>query len=1172
MTLFDDTAGRDPGASDGEIDRALELRRQGRMRDALTCLLAVLETDDANPRARLELAAVLEASGRGSQARTVLAQLARGGDSNPRTWHRLAALLAADGRTAAATACLRRALALDPAATDAHLALAALLARQGDPTAAADCYRTLLSLAPLPAAHVGLGDALTTLGRWDEAANEYGRALAQDEDNAAARLGRARLGLLGGDLPAAWRDWEARWRAAGTERPAMPGARWDGGDCAGSTILLFAEYFLADTIQFLRFVPEVAARGARVVLAVQPQLLPLLDGMAGVERVLPMGQPVPDGLAFDLNASLLELPALLGTTLDTLPADLPYVAPPEGRHRPVQAPQSALLKVGLAWIGEHRDLQVPFADLMPLLSLPGAAFYSLQTGPRAQDTAALAHPALIRDLGPTIADFADLAARVAEMDLVIAPDSLAAHLAAALGRPTWMLLTASADPRWMAGRDDTPWYPGMRLFRQHRADDWIEPVTRVVVALERRLAALRDHRAAAALAASGPVAAQRALLAGHLAAGDLLVDYGPGDGGFTLDAAAHPSGEVRVLAIEPHRPEAEMLADAVAISGAEDLVEVVAAAAGESSGHAVVSARPRRGGRRVFPLPDWVPAPVPVAALDVLLADRPHLAECRLVVRLGEAGGEEEALRGLWEGLTLLRVAALVFEHRDGGGAAALLEESGYGLWCFPGALAAGPLVPFDGQPGIVLALAPEIEPAPSYGESGDGRSPAALQRAADEAARLAAAGAAAQRADDTNEASQLYTRALALDPANFDANANLAVLLRRFGRLDASAVCSQRALAVRGMPAVWANLGNALRDLGRFAEAEATLLHAAEAAPDDPDLLYNLALLDRARGRGREACALLERSLALKADPARQWDLGMALLKTGDFAAGFARAGHRRRPAPAPSAGAVWDGGDCAARPIQVRDEADAIDTIMLARFLPQLARRGALATVECQPDLARLLATLPGVEGVVRRGEVLPACELQVALPDLPHLLGVTAATLPRDVPYLHLPEGLAPVSPLADPRLRVGLAWSGRPAERCCPLTRLLALAAVPDVALVSLQRGPRAADLGASGGRALVEDLTPGCADLADVAARIAGLDLMVGGDTVETHLAAAMGKPVWALLPLSADWRWPDGAETTPWYPTVRLFAQSPDGSWDRALARMADTLAALAAAKAQRRP
>jgi ADP-heptose:LPS heptosyltransferase len=168
---------------------------------------------------------------------------------------------------------------------------------------------------------------------------------------------------------------------------------------------------------------------------------------------------------------------------------------------------------------------------------------------------------------------------------------------------------------------------------------------------------------------------------------------------------------------------------------------------------------------------------------------------------------------------------------------------------------------------------------------------------------------------------------------------------------------------------------------------------------------------------------------------------------------------------------------------------------------------------------------------------------------------------------VPYLHLPDDMEIRSFPAEARLRVGLAWAGRDTTAPVPLRQLLRLAAQPGARLISLQRGPRAADLEATGALAFMDNAGAGCRDLADVAGVISGLDLVVATDSVEAHIAGAMGKPVWVLLPLGNDWRWVDSRDDSVWYPTMRVFRQAQDGSWDRAIARIADGLAAMAAGK-----
>ena len=1139
----------DPTADDATLDalvlRASTARGDGRPRQALEILLGVLEADPDHAGGRLELALALEDFGRTGEARAALSLLARSGSDSAEVWARLGDRLRDEGRLAAALPCLRRALTLDPT-PHRRLELAALLAARGDFKASVDRSREALAAGPDAAGFAGLAEALSALGRFDEAAEAADRAISLAPDLAAARLARHNLALRRGDFAAAWQDADARW--GDHPPPQMPGQPWDGGPCPGQTLLLFAEGWLDDTMQALRFVaPAAQASGAELVLAVPPPLLALLADFPACARVVGLGETLADDLRVDVHAALLDLPRLLDLAEPPPPPRL--TARPD-HHRPVAAPPAALLKVGLAWAGERRPQQLPFPHLMPLLARPEAACFSLQTGPRAQDAVALAHPCLITDLAPTIGDFADLAARIAEMDLVIAADSLAGHLGALLGKEVWLLLAADSDPRWMAERSDSPWYPGMRLFRQPQPGDWQGAVALAAQALDRRLAQLRHRRDLATARQARTATVERTLLSAHLGPGDLLLDVGSDDGAVSLAAAGLGA---RVLAVEAQPAKAAALA-----ASGHSAIEVIACAAGDRPGPALVANKPWRHGRRVFALPEWRSGGVAMRPLDHLLAERPELDDLRLVVRIGARGAEGEVLAGLEQSLAAARPAIIVFSHRPGESCAARLREASFRLFRLPGDCGVGAPLDFaDGIAGPVLALAAGIEPAACYGDA-----TAANARA--EANDLAAQAGDRQREGDFAESARLCAQALAADPTNPEANANLGVTLRRAGAVDAAIAFHRRALAGSDAPALWSNLGNALREAGRLTEAEAAFNTALAGDPDHPDFLYNLALVARDRGHAHGALALLVRSLALKPEAGRRHDLALTLLKSGGIGPGFAELVHRRRPTYSlPSAAPAWAGEDQPGATVLVRDEGDAIDTLTLIRFLPLLARRGLLVTLECDAELTALLSQLPGLEAVVARGEPLPECDFQAALPDLPHLLGIGESPLPP-MPRLAPPE--APSIPRAPGIVRVGLAWSGRPDDRFCPLDALLPLAESPGLALISLQRGPAAAELAACGAGAYITDAGSACDDLAEMATVIAGLDVVVGGDTAELILAAAMGKPAWVVLPGAGGWIWPEGRETTPWFPTMRRFAQEPEGGWSEPIGRLGEALAALAAA------
>ena len=334
------------------------------------------------------------------------------------------------------------------------------------------------------------GYALTLLHRFDEAFAAYDRAKQIDPDNAQATWDVALLNLLLGNFAAGWPGREARFRLPSlpVSYPTFAQPLWLGeGDIAGRTILLYADEGLGDTIQFVRYVPLVAARGARVVLAVEEAARPLLARMPGVAQCLAKSTSLPP---FDTYCPISSLPLAFATTLDTIPDGANYLPSPSADR--VQAWARRLgahdrLRVGLVWSGNPRHMNdrkrsIPLKRFEPILDID-ATFVSLQKDPRPDDKATLAGTAIL-DPTADLTDFVETAALISCLDLVITVDTSVAHLAAALGRPTWILLPFTPDYRWLLDRDDSPWYPTVRLFRQSEAGDYASVVTRVRTAFE----------------------------------------------------------------------------------------------------------------------------------------------------------------------------------------------------------------------------------------------------------------------------------------------------------------------------------------------------------------------------------------------------------------------------------------------------------------------------------------------------------------------------------------------------------------------------------------------------------------------------------------------------------------------------------------------------------------
>lgn len=333
-------------------------------------------------------------------------------------------------------------------------------------------------------AHTNRGTNLEHLGRFAEALASYDRAVSLQTDNSEAHFNGAMCRLLLGDFDAGWKQHEWRWQAEhlrGKKRNFHP-SQWSGGDIAGRTILLHAEQGFGDTIQFCRYATLVAALGAAVILEVQQPLQKLMGNLAGPSQIVGRGSHLPD---FDVHCPLLSLPSVFATGVSSIPAQTPYLrASPEAaaswnkRLEPGQRP-----RIGLAWSGSpthgnDQNRSIHLSDLAPLLHLD-ATFVSLQKELRVPDQTTLKDYKQVIRLEDSIVDFHDTAAIVSSLDLVISVDTSAAHLAGALGKPVWVLLPASPDWRWMLGRDDSPWYPTARLFRQERAGDWDSVIERV---------------------------------------------------------------------------------------------------------------------------------------------------------------------------------------------------------------------------------------------------------------------------------------------------------------------------------------------------------------------------------------------------------------------------------------------------------------------------------------------------------------------------------------------------------------------------------------------------------------------------------------------------------------------------------------------------------------------
>ncbi len=454
--------------------------------------LATSRPFDASSRANLALAFLR--TGDIASAITAADEAIDVDHNNGDAWFVRGTALAQTKRGAEAVVALKQAVARNPEHAEAHLNLGNTLLDRDDLEAAETHLRRAISLDPsLAEAHASLGFLLTGDGRHDEAIDSCATAIALSPDFAQAHWNQSFAYMLKGDYAAGWEKYEWRKRHDRFIRglTTLPGREWQGEPLLGQTVLVRAEQGLGDTIQFARYLPLLIKRGADVVLACPEALIRLLRQMPGL-RVVPRTAPRP---AHDFWIDQMSLPRVFGTRVDTIPSAEGYLRGDPAamaRWRPKLANG---FRIGLVWAGNpaHSNdarRSMPLASLAPLIAVPDCAFISLQVGP---GSGCVTAGFGIEDRSSALTDLMETANLIAALDLVVTIDSCVAHLAGALGVPTWIMLPFAPDWRWLAGRSGSPWYGSARLFRQTRPGDWAGVIERVRAALLPRVNGAGTH-------------------------------------------------------------------------------------------------------------------------------------------------------------------------------------------------------------------------------------------------------------------------------------------------------------------------------------------------------------------------------------------------------------------------------------------------------------------------------------------------------------------------------------------------------------------------------------------------------------------------------------------------------------------------------------------------------
>jgi len=494
IRCFQKTTELDPNFAMAYCNLGVALQEEkGQLDEAITYYQKALQLSPNLVYAHYNLGNALQDKGQLDEA---ISSFQKAIELNPNyamAYYNLGNALREKGQRDEAITCLQKAIELDPNYAATHNNLGIAFKEKGQLDVAITCFQKAIQFdSDYAMAYCNLGSALKEKGEFDEAITYYQRSLQLSPDLVDAHFNMSLIFLLLGNFEEGWKEYEWRWKLKDFYRRSFSQPSWDGYDIKGLTILLYAEQGLGDTIQFIRYVPLVAQQGAKVAVECQRGLTSLLKNVAGIQEIIAHGEKLSE---FDIHCSLLTLPLVFDTTLEDIPAQVPYIKADsilvQKWHEKIILDNSKF-KIGLVWAGDPRlkDDRTRSCSLeifSPLAQINGITFYSLQKGETANQAKNPPEGMKLIDYTEEIKDFSDTAALIENLDLVISVDTAVVHLAGALGKPVWTLLPFVPDWRWLLKREDSPWYPTMRLFRQPSRGDWNTVIANVLNKLQKEL-------------------------------------------------------------------------------------------------------------------------------------------------------------------------------------------------------------------------------------------------------------------------------------------------------------------------------------------------------------------------------------------------------------------------------------------------------------------------------------------------------------------------------------------------------------------------------------------------------------------------------------------------------------------------------------------------------------
>ncbi len=1098
------------------FQEALELHQAGNLVDAEIVYNEILETQTENIETIFFLGTLKLQQGELETARMLLEKATTLNPDHATAYNNLGTVLKEQGKPVEAVKSYNKSIILKPDYAMAHCNLGNLLKDLGRFNEAEESCRRAISLQPdYSDAHNNLASTLQKLGRHDEAIMSYGMALKYKPESIHAHINRSSALLLTENFKDGWPEYEWRLHTKNCNSGILHQPQWDGSPLNGKTILVHAEQGFGDTIQFIRYLPMIKNQGEYVIFECTKNLISLLKNCAGIDRIIEMtSKPNVD---FDTHIHLLSLPGIFGTNMDSIPSDTPYIIVDPTLTEPwrLKLANNNDFKIGIVWAGRptfkdhYRSCSLD--DFAALVDIPGITFYSLQKGPASEEILDPPKGMKIICLDKELTDFSDTAAVISNLDLIISTDTAVVHLAGAIGKPVWTLLHTSSDWRWFLNRENSPWYPTMRLFRQSKFNDWRGVFDQVKEALISNY----GLRVADCEGKNNPNPELRNLKSANLLqealklhqVGDLtsaiifynkILDKQPDNVMVHYNLASALQGLGRTVdALASYRKATELKPD-------------------DAEAHYNLGNALREQGKIDKAIVSYKQA--------VLL--KPDSAElyCNLGAALQESGNLDEAIVSYKQAIALNPNYAMA--HCNLG---SLPHES-------------GKLTDAAASYNRAIELKPDFELA--YNNL----------------------GTALKDLGKLEEAVDCYRKAIDLKPDYAEAHNNLGTALLEQREFEEAVICHNRAIVIKPEYAeAYNNLGTVLQELCKLDDAIANYKKAIALNPDSAEAHNNLGTALQGSGKLGEAFVSYEQAVVLKPDfTLAHVNKSFVQLLTQNFKDGWQE--HKWRlnikgRSVATSAQLMWDGKPLNDNTILVHAEQGFGDTIQFVRYLPMVKEHGGRVIFECQQSLYRLLGNGNGIDEIIEKNSANTLSgqyDVHTHLLDLPGIFKTTLKSIPLRIPYITPDPILVDQweSRLnVDKDLKIGIVWAGNPfhtrdRNRSCSLADFAKLTEIPGLSFYSLQKRHDCIESDNPSTGMKIINLDNELNDFADTAAVIANLDLVISVDTAVAHLTGAIGKPVWTILPFAPDWRWLLKRNDSPWYPSMRLFRQNQPGDWN----------------------